>query len=51
MNIMGFINFFGGLALFLFGMTKMSDNLQAVAGAEMRRILKKITDKPGKVFW
>jgi phosphate:Na+ symporter len=48
MNIMGFINFFGGLALFLFGMTKMSDNLQAVAGAEMRRILKKITDKPWK---
>ncbi len=45
---MGFINFFGGLALFLFGMTKMSDNLQAVAGAEMRRILKKITDKPWK---
>ena len=48
MNIMGFINFFGGLALFLFGMTEMSDNLQAVAGAEMRRILKKITDKPWK---
>lgn len=48
MNIMGFINFFGGLALFLFGMTKMSDNLQAVAGAEMRRILKLITDRPWK---
>jgi phosphate:Na+ symporter len=48
LNFLQIINFFGGLALFLFGMNKMSDNLQAVAGNEMRRILKKITDTPFK---
>ncbi len=46
MNVLQFINFFGGLALFLFGMTKMTDNLQAIAGSEMRRILKKLTNTP-----
>ncbi|HNX37927.1 MAG TPA: Na/Pi cotransporter family protein [Candidatus Cloacimonadota bacterium] len=48
MSIIEIINLFGGLALFLFGMAKMSDNLQAVAGNEMRKILKKITDTPFK---
>ncbi len=48
MNFLEIVNFLGGLALFLFGMNKMSDNLQAVAGNEMRRILKKITDTPFK---
>lgn len=48
MSVIEIINFLGGLALFLFGMAKMSDNLQAVAGNEMRRILKKITDTPFK---
>lgn len=46
---MGFfqvLNFFGGLALFIFGMGRMSDNLQAVAGSEMRKILKKLTGTP-----
>ncbi len=42
------LNLVGGLALFIFGMNKMSDNLQAVAGNEMRRILKKITNTPFK---
>ncbi|PKN80083.1 MAG: Na/Pi cotransporter II-related protein [Candidatus Cloacimonetes bacterium HGW-Cloacimonetes-1] len=46
MNFIDILNFFGSLALFLFGMTKMSDNLQAVAGNEMRRILKKLTNTP-----
>lgn len=36
------------MALFILGMNKMSDNLQAVAGNEMRRILKLLTDKPFK---
>ena len=44
MTILQIINFFGGLALFIFGMNKMTDNLQAVAGSEMRRIMKKLTD-------
>jgi phosphate:Na+ symporter len=48
MNVLQIINFFGGLALFLFGMNKMSDNLHAVAGSEMRRILKKLTNTPLK---
>lgn len=42
------LNAIGGLALFLFGLNKMSDNLQAVAGTEMRRILKKLTNTPFK---
>ncbi len=48
MTFIDILNLFGGLALFLFGMGKMSDNLQAVAGSEMRRILKKITATPFK---
>ncbi len=48
MTLLDVLNLLGGLALFLFGMTKMSDNLQAVAGSEMRRILKKVTNTPFK---
>jgi len=47
-NLLQIINFVGGLALFIFGMNKMSDNLQAVAGNEMRRILKMLTNTPLK---
>jgi len=35
---------FGGLALFLYGMEKMSDALKAVAGDRMKMILAKLTD-------
>lgn len=48
MNLLMIINFVGGLALFILGMNKMSDNLQAVAGSEMRRIMKLLTDTPFK---
>jgi len=48
MNIMHFINFLGGLAIFLYAMKLMSDNLNAVAGDEMKRILKKLTNTPIK---
>lgn len=48
MNLLQIINFIGGLALFIFGMNKMSDNLQSVAGNEMRRILKMLTNTPFK---
>jgi len=46
MSFIDILNLIGGLALFLFGMNKMSDNLQAVAGNEMRRILKMLTGTP-----
>lgn len=48
MTFLDLLNLLGGLALFIFGMNKMSDNLQAVAGNEMRRTLKKITNTPFK---
>lgn len=46
MNILDIIHFIGGLALFVFGMNKMSNNLQLVAGAQMRRILRRLTGTP-----
>lgn len=46
MDFFQILNFFGGLALFVFGMGRMSDNLQAVAGSEMRKVLKKLTGTP-----
>lgn len=48
MSFLDFVNLLGGLALFMFGMNKMSENLQAVAGNEMRRILKMLTNTPLK---
>jgi len=48
MTFLDFLNLVGGLALFIYGMNMMSENLQAVAGNEMRRILKKITNTPFK---
>jgi len=48
MDFLEIIRLFGGLALFLLGMTKMTENLQSLAGAEMRRILKKLTNTPIK---
>ena len=46
MNLVDILNFIGGLALFVFGMTKMSTNIQLVAGAQMRRILRRLTHTP-----
>ena len=48
MGFLDILNLIGGLALFLFGMNLMSDNLQAAAGNEMKRILKKLTNTPLK---
>lgn len=39
------INLFGGLAMFLFGMTFMSDGLKKMAGDYMKTILEKLTEK------
>ena len=36
----------GGLAVFLYGMNMMSDNLQRAAGDRMKRILKVLTINP-----
>ena len=38
----------GGLALFLYGMTMMSDGLEAAAGEKMKQILEKLTDSTVK---
>lgn len=44
MNVMGMlIGVFGGLALFIFGMTLMSDGLQQIAGNKMKAALDYIT--------
>ena len=39
------INLLGGLALFMFGMTFMSDGLKKLAGDYMKTILEKLTEK------
>jgi phosphate:Na+ symporter len=44
LNVTGIvIGTFGGLALFLYGMDKMSDGLQAVAGESMKTLLSRLT--------
>lgn len=50
MTIFNFISLFGGLALFLFGMSTMSDNLEKTAGGKLEKILKIMTDKPIKAL-
>lgn len=41
-----FFGLIGGLALFLFGMNSMSENLQKVAGDRMKKILSLLTKNP-----
>ncbi|MFW5628878.1 MAG: Na/Pi cotransporter family protein [Candidatus Cloacimonadaceae bacterium] len=48
MSVLQVINFFGGLALFIYGMNKLTENIQSVMGSEMRRVLKILTDTPLK---
>jgi phosphate:Na+ symporter len=43
MDIFSFITLFGGLAMFIYGMTTMSQNLEKVAGGKMEVILNKMT--------
>ncbi len=40
-----FIGLFGGLALFLYGMEKMSEGMKKAAGNKMRSILSALTHK------
>ncbi len=42
-NILMAINFFGGLGLFIFGITIMADGLQKSAGEKMKSLLKLLT--------
>lgn len=48
MDIFSFISLFGGLALFLYGMTVMSQGLEKLAGGKLEEILKKLTSNPVK---
>ena len=43
MSIHSFFSLLGGLALFLYGMQMMSNNLEAVAGNRMKQILERLT--------
>ncbi len=51
MTIFNFISLFGGLALFLFGMSTMSGNLEKTAGGKLEKILRVMTDKPIKALF
>lgn len=44
MSIFDVLNLFGGLALFLFGMSAMGNALERRAGSGLRSILEKLTD-------
>lgn len=48
MDIFSFISLFGGLALFLYGMSLMSQGLEKLAGGKLESILKKMTSNPIK---
>lgn len=48
MDIFSFITLFGGLALFLYGMSLMSQGLEKLAGGKLEGILKKMTSNPVK---
>ncbi len=43
MTIFNFITLFGGLALFLYGMSLMSDKLEKLAGGKLEQIFEKLT--------
>ena len=44
MSIFSFIQLFGGLAFFLFGMNYMSSSLEKMAGGRLEKLLQKVTD-------
>ncbi len=48
MTIFNFLSLFGGLALFLFGMSLMGQGLEKVSGGKMEKILEKMTNTPIK---
>lgn len=48
MSILNIFTLLGGLALFLFGMSTMSNGLEKTAGGKLEKTLRKMTDKPIK---
>ncbi|MCQ2516371.1 MAG: Na/Pi cotransporter family protein [Saccharofermentans sp.] len=44
MSVFSFIELFGGLAFFLYGMTVLSDALKKTAGGRLEKLLKRATD-------
>ena len=50
MSILNILSCLGGIALFLFGMTYMSDSLKKLAGNQMKNFLTKMTSNPLKGF-
>ncbi len=48
MDIFSFIQLFGGLAFFLFGMTILSSSLEKMTGGKLEKMLQKVTDNPLK---
>ena len=48
MSILNFVELFGGLAFFLYGMTLMSGSLEKMTGGQLEKMLKKATDNPWK---
>ena len=44
MEISNWLSLAGGLALFLFGMTVLSDSLEEAAGSKLKDILEKLTN-------
>ena len=51
MDIYSFLNLFGGLAFFLFGMSVMSKSLEKMAGGALENTLKKVTSKKVMSFF
>ena len=45
MDIFGILNLWGGLALFLYGMSAMGDGLVQLSGGRLEKILEKLTQK------
>lgn len=50
MDIFNVLTLFGGLALFLFGMSVMGDGLEKSAGSKLKTILERLTSSPLKGF-
>ena len=48
MNVLSFLNLFGGVGLFLFGMSLMGDSLQKLAGGKLEKILETLTTSKRK---
>ena len=51
MDIFNILTLFGGLALFLFGMSVMGDGLEKSAGSKLKTILERLTSSPVRGFF